>query len=157
MKNQNLTFIILAAGKGTRMKSSLPKVLHPVGNQSMLSHVLATAACFDPQNLVVITEHGAEKVEAETQKVAPTATCVRQGTPQGTGHAVKQALPALTNTNGTVVILYGDAPLITPTDISTLLTAHKEDKNAVTILSACLLYTSPSPRDQRGSRMPSSA
>ncbi len=118
------------------MKSTFPKVLHPIGNQSMLSHVLATANCFDPQNLALVTEHGAEAVETEATAHAPNATCIRQGPPQGTGHAVKQALPALADFSGTVVILYGDAPLITPTDISALLAAHEEDANAVTILSA---------------------
>lgn len=137
MKNtQNPTFIILAAGKGTRMKSTRPKVLHPVGNTSMLAHVLKTANSFTPENLVVVTECGAEAVETETTATAPNATCIRQGDPQGTGHAVKQALPALKGVKGTVIVLYGDAPLITPEDITALLTAHTDNKNAITILSA---------------------
>ena len=108
----------MAAGKGTRMKSALPKVLHKLAGRSLLQHVLATAAQVGTQagqhaarlRTVVVTGHGAEQVEAEA--AASGARFVRQMPQLGTGHAVQQAVPALDPGNAVTLILNGDVPLI---------------------------------------------
>jgi bifunctional UDP-N-acetylglucosamine pyrophosphorylase/glucosamine-1-phosphate N-acetyltransferase len=105
-----LDIVIMAAGKGTRMKSSLPKVLHKLAGRSLLQHVLHTAAQLGADRIITITGHGAEQVEAALQ--APHLQFVRQMPQLGTGHAVQQAVPAL-HAEGTTLILNGDVPLIT--------------------------------------------
>ena len=106
----------MAAGKGTRMKSALPKVLHKMAGRSLLQHVLATAAQVGHQagrvRTVVVTGHGAEQVEAEA--AASGASFVRQMPQLGTGHAVQQAVPALDPGHAVTLILNGDVPLIRP-------------------------------------------
>jgi bifunctional UDP-N-acetylglucosamine pyrophosphorylase/glucosamine-1-phosphate N-acetyltransferase len=104
-----LDIVIMAAGKGTRMKSSLPKVLHRLAGRSLLQHVLQTAATLGAQRIVTITGHGAEQVEAAV--AAPGLRFVRQMPQLGTGHAMQQAAPEL-HDSGTTLILSGDAPLI---------------------------------------------
>lgn len=98
----------MAAGKGTRMKSALPKVLHRLGGRALLQHVLDTAAALGPSRTVVVTGHGAEQVEA----AAAGAVFARQQPQLGTGHAVQQAVPALDDRFETTLILNGDVPLI---------------------------------------------
>ncbi|MDO8419699.1 MAG: bifunctional UDP-N-acetylglucosamine diphosphorylase/glucosamine-1-phosphate N-acetyltransferase GlmU [Rubrivivax sp.] len=105
-----LNVVIMAAGKGTRMKSDLPKVLHKLAGTSLLQHVLAAAAQLGSSRTVVITGHGAARVEAEA--AASGATFVRQMPQLGTGHAVQQAVPALDGGNAVTLILNGDVPLI---------------------------------------------
>ena len=100
----------MAAGKGTRMKSELPKVLHKLAGTSLLQHVLAAAAQLGQTRTVVITGHGAEQVEAAAG--ASGALFVRQQPQLGTGHAVQQAVPALDPANAVTLILNGDVPLI---------------------------------------------
>jgi bifunctional UDP-N-acetylglucosamine pyrophosphorylase/glucosamine-1-phosphate N-acetyltransferase len=104
--------VIMAAGKGTRMKSRLPKVLQRLAGVPLVQHVLNTAALLDARSAVVITGHGADQVEpvllAPGQALA--VQCVRQEPQLGTGHAVQQAVPALAD-DGVVVILSGDVPL----------------------------------------------
>ncbi len=104
-----LDIVIMAAGKGTRMKSSLPKVLHTLAGRSLLQHVLHTAASLRADRIITITGHGADQVEAAVQ--APNLQFVRQMPQLGTGHAVQQAVPAL-HAEGTTLILNGDVPLI---------------------------------------------
>jgi bifunctional UDP-N-acetylglucosamine pyrophosphorylase/glucosamine-1-phosphate N-acetyltransferase len=104
-----LDIVIMAAGKGTRMKSALPKVLHKLAGRSLLQHVLQTAAGLGADRLIAITGHGAEQVESET--AAPNLQFVRQAPQLGTGHAVREALHAL-HESGTTLILNGDVPLI---------------------------------------------
>lgn len=99
----------MAAGKGTRMKSALPKVLHKLAGRSLLQHVLQTAVDLGPDGIVAITGHGAEQVEAAV--AAPHLQFVRQMPQLGTGHAVQQAVPKLHDA-GTTLILNGDVPLI---------------------------------------------
>jgi len=103
-----LDILILAAGKGTRMRSDLPKVLHPVGGKALVQHVVDTARQVGGEQLLIIVGHGAEKVEE--QLAAPDVKFVLQARQLGTGHAVQQALPHLRN-GATVLILYGDVPL----------------------------------------------
>ena len=108
-----LNVVIMAAGKGTRMKSRHAKPLHKLGGQSLLQHVLNAAALLDADRIVVITGHDAETVEASMR--APNLKFVRQMPQLGTGHAVQQAVPALLddgNAAGTTLILNGDVPLI---------------------------------------------
>ncbi|CAN5542579.1 bifunctional UDP-N-acetylglucosamine diphosphorylase/glucosamine-1-phosphate N-acetyltransferase GlmU [soil metagenome] len=110
-----LDIVIMAAGKGTRMKSASPKVLHKLAGRSLLQHVRDTAAQLGADGMVIITGHGAEQVEAAMQAVAmpadATMSYVRQMPQLGTGHAVLQAVPAL-HESGTTLILNGDTPLI---------------------------------------------
>lgn len=105
-----LNVVIMAAGKGTRMKSALPKVLHRLAGQSLLQHVLDAAAGVNAARTVVITGHGAEQVEAACADSG--AVFARQMPQLGTGHAVQQAVPQLPDDNGTTLILNGDVPLI---------------------------------------------
>ena len=105
-----LNIVIMAAGKGTRMKSARAKVLHTVGGTGLLQHVLNTCAALHASRTVVVTGHGAEQVEAAARG---DALCfVRQMPQLGTGHAVQQALPALDDAARTTLILNGDVPLI---------------------------------------------
>lgn len=104
-----LDIVIMAAGKGTRMKSARPKVLHELAGKSLLGHVLATASTLGADRIVTITGHGADEVEAAIG--APGLVFVRQMPQLGTGHAVQQAVPQL-HDEGTTLILNGDVPLI---------------------------------------------
>jgi bifunctional UDP-N-acetylglucosamine pyrophosphorylase/glucosamine-1-phosphate N-acetyltransferase len=104
----SLEIVILAAGQGTRMRSALPKVLHPVAGNSMLGHVIHTARQLDPQRIHVVIGHGAEAVRERL--AADDLNFVLQDQQLGTGHAVAQAVPFIES--DTVLILYGDVPLI---------------------------------------------
>ncbi|KFX70911.1 bifunctional N-acetylglucosamine-1-phosphate uridyltransferase/glucosamine-1-phosphate acetyltransferase [Pseudomonas taeanensis MS-3] len=104
----SLDIVILAAGQGTRMRSALPKVLHPVAGKSMLGHVIDTARTLQPQGIHVVIGHGAEQVRERL--AADDLNFVLQTEQLGTGHAVAQALPALSAER--VLILYGDVPLM---------------------------------------------
>lgn len=117
-----LDVVIMAAGKGTRMKSARPKVLHRLAGRSLLKHVLERAARLEPDGLVIVTGHGADEVEAAVAGSHPALRCVRQVPQQGTGHAVQQALPAL-HAEGTTLILNGDVPLIEPATARALVQA----------------------------------
>ena len=102
--------VILAAGKGTRMKSQLPKVLHKLAGKPMLGHVLDAATTVGDSKKIIVTGHGAEAVRALYSD--PSISMVEQAEQLGTGHAVHMALPELRE-DSKVVILYGDVPLIT--------------------------------------------
>ncbi|KJH75033.1 bifunctional UDP-N-acetylglucosamine diphosphorylase/glucosamine-1-phosphate N-acetyltransferase GlmU [Pseudomonas sp. ES3-33] len=104
----SLEIVILAAGQGTRMRSSLPKVLHPIAGNSMLGHVIHTARQLDPQRIHVVIGHGADAVRERL--AADDLNFVLQDKQLGTGHAVAQAVPFIES--DTVLILYGDVPLI---------------------------------------------
>ena len=113
----------MAAGKGTRMKSQRPKVLHRLGGRALAQHVIDCAAGLSARSVVVITGHGAERVEAGL--TAPAATAlrfVRQEPQLGTGHAVQQAVPVLAD-DGVVLVLNGDVPLIEPDTLRELIAA----------------------------------
>jgi bifunctional UDP-N-acetylglucosamine pyrophosphorylase/glucosamine-1-phosphate N-acetyltransferase len=114
----SLDIVILAAGQGTRMRSALPKVLHPVAGNSMLGHVIHSARQLSPQGIHVVIGHGADLVRE--QLAADDLNFVLQDKQLGTGHAVAQAVPALTA--DTVLILYGDVPLIDVETLQRLLT-----------------------------------
>ena len=115
-----LNIIILAAGKGTRMYSQLPKVLHPIGGKAMLAHVIQTAQTLAPQAIHVVVGHGKEQVK---QQLADAQVgWVEQTEQLGTGHAVKTALPHLPP-YGRTLVLYGDVPLIDHANLQALLAA----------------------------------
>mgnify|MGYP000040916869 CR=1 FL=1 len=114
----SLDIVILAAGQGTRMRSALPKVLHPVAGNSMLGHVIHTARQLSPQSIHVVIGHGADVVRE--QLAADDLNFVLQDKQLGTGHAVAQAVPVLSA--DTVLILYGDVPLIEVATLQRLLT-----------------------------------
>ena len=113
----SLDIVILAAGQGTRMRSALPKVLHPVAGQAMLAHVIETARSLKPKAIHVVIGHGAERVRQ--QLGAADLNFVVQAEQLGTGHAVAQALPAINAER--VLILYGDVPLIESQTLERLL------------------------------------
>lgn len=114
----SLEIVILAAGQGTRMRSALPKVLHPVAGNSMLGHVIHSARQLQPQRIHVVIGHGADAVRERL--AADDLNFVLQDQQLGTGHAVAQAVPFITA--DTVLILYGDVPLIEVETLQRLLT-----------------------------------
>lgn len=118
----SLSIVIMAAGKGTRMKSDRPKVLHTLSGLPLLGHVLKASAALGSTEVVVITGHGAEEVEGFVRAASPKARCVRQMPQHGTGHAVQQAVPLLPD-EGTVLVLNGDVPLISPSTAQALVDA----------------------------------
>lgn len=127
-----LQVVILAAGQGTRMRSGLPKVLHPIAGQAMVKHVIAAAATLQPKKTVAVVGHGAAVVEAS---LADAGVAFALQSPQlGTGHAVQMAVPALEPMpdNGQVLILYGDVPLIQPATLRALLQAAGDGVGLIT-------------------------
>lgn len=135
--------VIMAAGKGTRMKSSLPKVLHRLGGKALLAHVIECAASVSARKAVVITGHGAEAVEAAckgfTQAAAGSDSRLdlkfaRQEPQLGTGHAVQQALPLLAD-DGVTLVLSGDVPLTQPATLQALIAQCDGQRLALLTLS----------------------
>ncbi len=121
-----LNIVIMAAGKGTRMKSALPKVLHRLAHQSLLHHVLDTALALKADRIVTVTGHGAEAVEEAVKASAPQVRFARQMPQLGTGHAVQQAVPELLapdSKSSTTLILNGDTPLIQASTAQALIEA----------------------------------
>ena len=115
-----MNIVILAAGQGKRMHSNLPKVLHPVAGKPLAAHVLETARSLEPSRLCLVVGHGGEVVRAAL--AAPDLACVVQEPQLGTGHAVQQALPSLSD-SPTTLVLYGDVPLIQEATLRRLLKA----------------------------------
>ena len=133
--------IVLAAGSGTRMKSRTPKILHKVGGISMLGHALAAAEALHPRFLAVVVRHERDVVSAHAAEHAPAAVIVDQDEIPGTGRAVQvavSALDAVTALEGTVVVTYGDVPLLEADTLRNLVAVHETDGNAVTVLTARL-------------------
>ncbi|WP_445192139.1 bifunctional UDP-N-acetylglucosamine diphosphorylase/glucosamine-1-phosphate N-acetyltransferase GlmU [Sphingomonas sp. Tas61C01] len=127
-----LAVIILAAGKGTRMKSDLHKVLHPIAGRPMLLHLIDTLAALNPERIVVVTGAGREQVERE---VAPLGfETVQQAEQLGTGHAVRQAEAALAGYSGDVLILYGDVPLVSAATMARMLAVLDRDPRAAAVV-----------------------
>ena len=126
----SVAVVVLAAGAGTRMKSALPKVLHPLAGWPMIRHVLEAAAGLRPAKVIGVVAPGAKAVAAA---FAPHPTVV-QSRPLGTGHAAKAALGQLKGHRGPVLVVFGDAPLITTATMRTLLAARAAEKAAVGVL-----------------------
>ena len=116
----NIALIILAAGKGTRMQSELPKVLHKVAGAPMLIHAMRAGRALEPKRTIIVAGHGFEAVSAAARAEDPEVEIVRQEAQLGTGHAVDQARAALDDFDGTVIVLYGDCPLIQPRTLEEL-------------------------------------
>ncbi|MBN8631421.1 MAG: bifunctional UDP-N-acetylglucosamine diphosphorylase/glucosamine-1-phosphate N-acetyltransferase GlmU [Rhodobacterales bacterium] len=115
-----VSVIVLAAGQGTRMNSDTPKVLHQVAAAPLLHHAMRASMSLDPERTVVVVGHGAEAVTKAALAENPDAQIVVQAEQLGTGHAVRQALPALEGFAGKVIVLYGDTPFITPETLEKL-------------------------------------
>ena len=130
----DLHIAILAAGKGTRMKSSRPKVLHELAGLPLIEHVLRTADELSAARTVIVVGHGAEDVRAALGDRASLEFVVQS--PQlGTGHAVIQTEPLLRDLTGTLLLLYADVPLLRAATLHRLLDRHRETKAALTVLT----------------------
>ena len=133
----SLAVVILAAGQGTRMKSSLPKVLHRIGGRPLISHVLDTAAGLQPEAIIAVVRHEREQVSQAILDHAPHTVIVDQDELPGTGRAVEQAVEALpAGFQGSVVVLSGDVPLIDAVTLRRLVEGHVEGGRGMTLLSA---------------------
>jgi bifunctional UDP-N-acetylglucosamine pyrophosphorylase / glucosamine-1-phosphate N-acetyltransferase len=128
--------VLLAAGEGTRMRSRTPKVLHTLAGRSLLGHALAAAGELDPERLVVVVGHAREQVAAAVLAAAPDAAVVVQDQLLGTGHAVRMVIEAAGPISGTVVVSYGDMPLLRGETLRQLVGAHRAAGNSVTVLTA---------------------
>ncbi|WEK00429.1 MAG: bifunctional UDP-N-acetylglucosamine diphosphorylase/glucosamine-1-phosphate N-acetyltransferase GlmU [Candidatus Sphingomonas phytovorans] len=133
MTNRPVAAIILAAGKGTRMKSDLHKVLHPIAGRPMLLHLIDSVSALEPERTVVVTGAGREQVEAAVSPLG--VMTVVQGEQLGTAHAVHQAEEAMGGFAGDILILYGDVPLVTSATMARMLERlHGVDKPATVVL-----------------------
>ena len=139
--SSNLTVIVLAAGGGTRMRSKTMKVLHPIGGRSMIGHVLAAVQAMEPDRVVAVIGHQRDQVGPHITEILPDAVLAVQEEQQGTGHAVRVAVEALTSSGtraamqGTVVVAYGDTPLLTGESLRAFAAEHEAAQCAVSILS----------------------
>jgi len=132
-----LAVAVLAAGKGTRMKSALPKVLQPLAGATLVERVLASCEQLQPERRLLIVGHQAERVEQQLQGLSDLEFVLQQ--PQnGTGHAVQQLLEPLNNFSGDLLVLNGDVPLLRPQTLAALLEQHRSSGAAVTLLTARL-------------------
>jgi len=140
--------LVLAAGRGARMKSETPKVLHQLMGRPLLEHVLNAALYLAPARLVLVTGFGAEAVEARASEflaapradgfATPAPIFVRQKEQLGTGHAVAQARAALADFQGPLLIMAGDVPLISPNTLESLLRAHQALEAHLSVLTVSL-------------------
>ncbi|HEX5115919.1 MAG TPA: bifunctional UDP-N-acetylglucosamine diphosphorylase/glucosamine-1-phosphate N-acetyltransferase GlmU [Pseudonocardiaceae bacterium] len=133
--------IVLAAGEGTRMRSATPKVLHRIAGRTLVEHAVRAVAGVEPDNLVVVIGHGREQVTDHLTEVAKgidrPVTVAVQDQQRGTGHAVSCALAELrSDLTGTVVVSYGDVPLLTPDTLRELLAAHDAGGHGATVLTS---------------------
>ena len=129
------TVVILAAGEGTRMKSSTPKVLHSISGRSLVGHVLSAVSALSPKQVRVVVGAGREQVEAHLSEIAPHVTTVFQEKRGGTGHATQLALDGL-KASGTILVLAGDTPMLTGSSLSELLNAHHAGGFTASVLTA---------------------
>src|SRR5579863_623773 len=134
LNSPRIAVAIMAAGKGTRLKSQLPKVLHEVGGKPLLAHVIGAALRVVPaKDIYAIVGHEAERVRAAVEHTG--INFVLQSEQRGTGHALMVAREALAGYDD-VIVLSGDAPMITPETIGGLRNFHLEEQAAMTLLSA---------------------
>ena len=128
----SIALIILAAGKGTRMKSDLPKVLHHIAGAPMLVHAMKSGATLDPAKTIIVAGHGAEQVSDAAKAFDETADVVLQTEQLGTAHAVAQAKEVLFDFDGDALVLYGDTPFINPKTLEHM-TAARSDHDVVVL------------------------
>ena len=131
-----LAVVILAAGQGTRMKSSLPKVLHRIGGRPLVGHVLDTARDLAPAHVVVVVRHERDLVAGAVLGVAPEVVVVDQDEIPGTGRAVELALEALPDFAGDVLVLSGDTPLADFDTLTAFVAEHRTVEAAATLMTA---------------------
>ena len=129
----SLSVVILAAGQGTRMRSALPKVLHTLGGTPLLQRVIRTARQLEPSSIHVVYGHGGEQVPEMLAR--ENVNWILQDRQLGTGHAVDQAMPSI-NDGDTVLVLYGDVPLITAATLSRLV--DRTAQGGLSVLTAVL-------------------
>ena len=131
----DLHVVILAAGKGTRMKSDLPKVLHRIAGRTLIEHVLRTAGDLHPASTVLVVGHGGDAVRTALAARGDLSYAVQS--PQlGTGHALLQAEAALQGKTGSILLLYADVPMLQPATLSRLVETHRNAHAAATVLTA---------------------
>ena len=130
-----LHLVVLAAGKGTRMKSAVPKVLHRIAGQPLIEYVLRAAGAVTPASIILVLGHEADQVRTALSHRKDLSFVLQQ--PQlGTGHALLQAEPPLRGATGVVVLLSGDVPLLKPETLQRLVTEHQQAAAAATVLTA---------------------
>ena len=134
LEMEQVAVVVLAAGKGTRMKSDRAKVLHEVCGKSMISHVVGAASACGVGQVVVVVGHQAKAVREEVGRFH-TAGFALQEEQLGTGHAVKMAVPELLETITQIVVLCGDTPLVRPETLASLVTTHMESALDMTVLA----------------------
>ncbi len=123
----SIALVILAAGKGTRMNSEIPKVLHPIAQIPMLAHTMRSGAVLSPERTVIVTGHGSEAVAKAASEEDETASVIEQTEQLGTAHAVAQAREALEGFSGDVVVLYGDTPFLQPETLERMVDARRDN------------------------------
>ncbi len=131
----SLAIAVLAAGKGTRMRSALPKVLHSLSGLPLLQHVLISTATVHPVRQIVIVGYGADQVKTALAHL-PNLEFAEQAEQLGTGHAVQQVIPALAGFEGNLLVLNGDVPLLKSETIENMVSTHNDSGSAATILTA---------------------
>jgi len=134
-QRSGLAIALLAAGKGTRMRSSLPKVLHCLSGRTLVENVIASTALVNPTRKIAIVGYAADQVK-ETLAAIPDLEFALQAEQLGTGHAVQQVIPVLEGFKGNLLVLNGDVPLLKPETIEQMVNTHNENGNAATILTA---------------------
>ncbi|MCR8669806.1 bifunctional UDP-N-acetylglucosamine diphosphorylase/glucosamine-1-phosphate N-acetyltransferase GlmU [Agrococcus sp. HG114] len=152
----SIAVIVLAAGAGTRMKSRTPKPLHALAGKPLIAHVLRTANELHPERIVAVVRHERDRMAEAVLEFAPHVLIADQDEIPGTGRAVEQALDAIADFDGHVVVLSGDVPLIDAETLGALIERHEREGNQMTLLSAHL--SDPSGlgrivRDEAGSFM----
>jgi bifunctional UDP-N-acetylglucosamine pyrophosphorylase/glucosamine-1-phosphate N-acetyltransferase len=139
MTDPRLAVIVLAAGQGTRMKSSRPKVLHRLAGRSLVGHVLAAAGQLAPSHVIAVVRHEREAVVATITELMPEVVFVDQDDVPGTGRAVELAVAALpADFDGDVIVVSGDVPLLDTATLAALIEEHRTRAAAATLLSAIL-------------------
>ncbi len=133
----DLHIVVLAAGKGTRMKSEVPKVLHRVAGLSLIDHVLRTASALNPASTTIVVGHAANLVRDHLAP-RPHLEFVVQEPQLGTGHALLQTAPVLRGRQGTVLLLSGDVPLLSSRTLERLVATHRETRAFATVLTALI-------------------
>ncbi|OUD89165.1 Bifunctional protein GlmU [Clavibacter michiganensis subsp. michiganensis] len=138
-RSPSIAVVILAAGQGTRMRSRLPKVLHPLAGLPLVGHVLATAEELGARHIVTVVRHDRDQVVEVVRALSPQALVVDQDEIPGTGRAVEVGITALPDGfTGQVVVLSGDVPLLDAATLRSLVSAHRQARNDLTLLTARL-------------------
>lgn len=136
MTENKLAIIVLAAGQGTRMKSRLPKVLHPIGGRTLIGHVLKSAGSLGAESIEVVVRHERDQVVSALQAEHPDAIIVDQDDVPGTGRAVEVALAAIPAFDGDVLVLSGDCPLADAATLTAFVAEHRAAEAAATLMTA---------------------